>query len=170
MRLLFFGTYDNPGLDIRAVREAENVKVGVQMNGTLRNIESELFSTPPLPDGEIIAVLVTGRPLSEIGNQDGNALVGAITTLGINQGQSLTNQIRNQLGLDTLTIASRGDTSDSSVMLGKYLTPRIFIRYAVGLFETQSELAIEYSISDRVKLEATSGQDQSIDLTYTRER
>ncbi len=169
-KLLFFGTFDNPGLDIRAVREVENLKVGVQMNGTLRNIRSQLFSTPTLPDGEIIAVLLTGRPFSEIGNQDGNALVGAITTLGINQGQSLTDQVRNQLGLDTLSIASSGDTSDSSLMLGKYLTPKIFIRYAVGLFETQSILAIDYSITDRVKLEATSGQGQTIDLTYTVEQ
>ena len=169
-KLLFFGTYDNPGLDIRAVREAENVKVGVQMNGTLRNIRSDLFSSPTLPDGEIIAVLVTGRPLSEVGQSDGNALVGAITTLGIRQGQSLTDQVRGQLGLDTLAIASSGDTSDSSLMLGKYLTPKIFVRYAVGLFDTQSVLAIDYSISERIKLEATSGQNQSIDLTYTRER
>ena len=169
-KLLFFGSYDNPGLDIRAVREAENVKVGVQMNGTLRNIRSDLFSSPTLPDGEIIAVLVTGRPLSEVGQTEGNALVGAITTLGIRQGQSLTDQVRGQLGLDTLAIASSGDTSDSSLMLGKYLTPKIFVRYAVGLFDTQSVLAIDYSISERVKLEATSGQNQSIDLTYTRER
>jgi len=169
-KLLFFGSYDNPGLDIRAVREAENVKVGVQMNGTLRNIRSDLFSSPTLPDGEIIAVLVTGRPLSEVGQTEGNALVGAITTLGIRQGQTLTDQVRGQLGLDTLAIASSGDTSDSSLMLGKYLTPKIFVRYAVGLFDTQSVLAIDYSISNRVKLEATSGQNQTIDLTYTRER
>ncbi|MEZ5527922.1 MAG: translocation/assembly module TamB domain-containing protein [Gammaproteobacteria bacterium] len=169
-KLLFFGAMDNPALDIRAVRQAENVKVGVQMNGTLRNIRSQLFSTPTLPDGDIIAVMLTGRPLAEVGNQDSNALIGAITNLGINQGQSLTNQVRNQLGLDTLAITSTGDTSNSSLTLGKYLTPKLFIRYGVGLFETESTLAVDYSVSDRIKLEAKSGSTQSVDIKYTVER
>lgn len=169
-KLLFFGSYDNPALDIRATREAEDVKVGVQMNGTLRNIRSQLFSTPTLPDGDIIAVMLTGRPLAEMGAQDSNALVGAITTLGINQGQSLTNQVRNQLGLDTLAITSTGDVANSSLTLGKYLTPRIFIQYGIGLFETESTLAVNYTLSERVKLEAKSGSTQSLDITYTVER
>jgi translocation and assembly module TamB len=170
-KLLFMGSYDNPAIDIRAVRTVENMRVGVQMNGTIRDIRSSLFSTPTLPDGDILAVMVTGRPIAEIGSeQDGNALVGAITTLGINQGQGLTDQIQSQLGLDTFAINSRGDVNDSSLMLGKYITPRIFIRYAVGLFETENSLEIDYTVNDRVKLEATSGQSQSIDLTYTVEQ
>lgn len=170
-KLLFMGSYDNPAIDIRAVRTVENMRVGVQMNGTIRDIRSSLFSTPTLPDGDILAVLITGRPIAEIGSeQDGNALVGAITSLGINQGQGLIDQVQNQLGLDAFAINSRGDVNDSSLMLGKYITPRIFIRYAVGLFETESSLEIDYTVNDRVKLEATSGQSQSIDLTYTVEQ
>jgi len=143
----------------------------VQMNGTIQNIRSDLFSTPSLSDGDILAVMITGRPMSEIGTeQDGNALVGAATSLGINQTQGIVTQIQDQLGLDTLSIDSRGDVSDSSLMLGKYITPRIFVRYAVGLFETESSLAVEYTVNDRVRLEATSGQSQSIDLTYTVEQ
>ncbi|WP_339859912.1 translocation/assembly module TamB domain-containing protein [Pseudohongiella acticola] len=170
-KLLFMGSYDNPAIDIRAVRTVENMRVGVQMNGTIRNIRSSLFSTPALPDGDILAVMITGRPIAEIGSeQEGNALVGAVTSLGINQGQGITNQIQSQLGLDTFAINSRGDVNDSSLMLGKYITPRIFIRYAVGLFETENSLEIDYTVNDRVKLQATSGQSQSIDLTYTVEQ
>ncbi|HBX38499.1 MAG TPA: hypothetical protein DEG76_14965, partial [Pseudohongiella sp.] len=33
-KLLFMGSYDNPAIDIRAVRQVENMRVGVQMNGT----------------------------------------------------------------------------------------------------------------------------------------
>lgn len=170
-KLLFMGSYDNPAIDIRAVRSIENMRVGVQMNGTIRNINSSLFSTPTMADGDILAVMITGRPIAEIGTQqDGNALIGAITTLGINQGQGITNQIQNQLGLDTFSINSTGDVNDSSLMLGKYITPRIFIRYAVGLFETESSLAIDYTVTDRIKLQATSGSSQAIDVTYTVEQ
>jgi len=170
-KLLFMGSYDNPAIDIRAVREVDNMRVGVQMNGTIRNMRSSLFSTPTLADGDILAVMITGRPISEIGNQqDGNALIGAATSLGISQSQGIVNQIQNQLGLDAFAINSSGDVNDSSLMLGKYITPRIFVRYAVGLFETESSLAIDYTVNDRVKLQATSGQSQSIDITYTVEQ
>lgn len=170
-KLLFMGSYDNPAIDIRAVRQVENMRVGVQMNGTIRNIRSNLFSTPTLPDGDILAVMITGRPIAEIGTQqDGNALIGAVTSLGISQGQGITNQIQSQLGLDTFAIDSTGDVNDSSLMLGKYITPRIFIRYAVGLFETENSLAIDYTMTDRIKLQAISGQSQSIDITYTVEQ
>ncbi len=169
-KLLFFGSAENPALDIRAVRRVENMAVGVQMNGTLRDMRSQLFSTPTLPAGDIIAVLLTDRPFAEIGAQDSSALIGAITSLGINQGQSLTNQIRNQLWLDTLAITSTGDTANSSLTLGKYLTPRLFIRYGVGLFETESTLSIDYTLSERFKLEAKSGTTQSVDIKYTVDR
>ena len=170
-RVIFLGSYDNPAIDIRAVREVENMRVGMQMSGTVRNIRSNLFSTPSLSDGDILSVIITGRPIAEIGTQqDGNALVSAITSLGISQGRGITNQIQNQLGLDAFEIDSRGDVNDSSLMLGKYITPRIFLRYAVGLFETENSLAIDYTVTDRVKVEAVSGQTQSIDLTYTLER
>jgi translocation and assembly module TamB len=170
-KLLFMGSVDNPALDIRAIREVEDMRVGVQINGTARNMRSTLFSTPTLPEGDILAVMITGRPIAEIGSeQDGNALIGAATSLGIRQTEGIVNQIQSQLGLDALSINSSGDTSDSSLMLGKYITPRIFIRYAVGLFETENSLAIDYTMTDRIKLQATSGESQSIDVTYTVEQ
>lgn len=170
-KLMFMGSYDNPAIDIRAARTVENMRVGVQMNGTVRNINSSLFSTPTMPDGDILSVMITGRPIAEIGTQqDGNALIGALTTLGINQSQGITNQIQNQLGLDALSINSTGDVKDSSLMLGKYITPRIFVRYAVGLFETENSLAIDYTMTERIKLKATSGSTQAIDVTYTVEK
>jgi translocation and assembly module TamB len=171
-KLLFFGSLTNPALDIRAVRQANNIKVGLQMNGTLRNIRSQLFSTPSLPDGDIIAVMLTDRPFAEIDTQeqDSNALLGAIANLGIKQGQSLTNQVRGKLGLDTLAINTGGATSNSSLILGKYLTPNLFIHYGVGLFDTESVVSLDYTVTERVKIEAKSGNSQSVDITYTVER
>ena len=169
-KLLFFGAVDNPALDIRATREVEGVTVGVLMNGTLKNIRSQLFSTPALPENDIIAVLVTGRPYSEMGEQDGNAVIGAIAALGLDKGQGLTSQIRDTLGLDTFGINSTGNINSSMLTIGKYLTPDIFIHYGVGLFDRQSKIAIDYSLSERVKLQAESGEYQSLDVTYRVER
>jgi len=169
-KLLFFGAYDNPALDIRAVREVENVTAGVLMNGTLKSINSQLFSTPALADSEIIAILATGKRFSQIGEQDDDAMLGTIARLGLNRSQGLTNQVRDQLGLDSLAINNTGDVNNTMLTVGKYLTPDIFIRYGVGLFDKQSKLAIDYSISEHIKLQAETGEYQSVDVTYRVER
>jgi translocation and assembly module TamB len=169
-KLLFFGAYDNPALDIRASRIVENQTVGVLMNGTLKSMRSQLYSTPALPDSEIIAMLVTGRRFSQVGAQDSDALLGAVARLGINRTQGLTNQIRDKLGLDTLAIENTADINNSVLMVGKNLTPELFVRYGVGLFDSQPKIAVDYLLSERLKLQAESGEFQSVDLIYTVER
>ncbi len=125
-------------------------------------------------------MLVTERPASELREQDGTTVLGAIASLGLDRSEGLTGQIRNTLGLDTLGLeplgletlgVSNGDTiNNSALTIGKYLTPAIFVRYGVGLFDRQSKVAIDYSLSERIILQAESGQYQSVDLTYTVER
>ena len=169
-KLLFFGAYDNPALDIRATREVESTTVGVLMNGTLKNIQSQLFSSPALPDSDIIAILVTGKPFSEMGQQEGVDVVGAITNLGLSRSRGLTNQVREQLGLDTLAITNTGNINNSILTVGKYLTPDLFIRYGIGLFDHQSKLALDYTLTERITLQAETGEYQSVDLLYRVER
>lgn len=169
-KLLFFGAYDNPALDIRAVREVDDTTVGVLMNGTLKNINSQLFSTPTLADNDIISVLITGRPFSQLGSGSGAAdeaaILGAIAKLGLERGQGLTSQIRDRLGLDTLAITNTGDIDSSELTVGKYLTPEIFVRYGVGLFDNRSKMAVDYNFFNDFILQAESGEYQSIDITY----
>ncbi len=171
-KLLFFGPIDNPALDIRATRTVEGTTVGVLMNGTLKNIRSQLFSTPALPDGDIIAILATGKPFSEIGQgeQDRDAVLGSIARLGLSRSQGLTNQVREQLGLDSLAITNSGNINNTTLTVGKYLTPDIFIRYGFGLFDHQSKLALDYILTDHITLQAETGEYQSVDLIYRVER
>ena len=140
------------------------------MNGTVRNLRSELFSTPSLPESDIISVMVTGRPVSELRSGEGTSVLGAITTLGLRRSESLSQQIGSSLGLDTVAITNSGDVDSSVLTLGKYITPDIFIRYGVGLFDNESRVAVDYSINDRLTLQAESGESQSVDLTYKVER
>ncbi|MEX2469056.1 MAG: translocation/assembly module TamB domain-containing protein [Pseudohongiellaceae bacterium] len=169
-KLLFLGNYQNPAVDIRAVREVESMIVGVQMNGTINNLRSELFSTPTLPESDIISVLVTGRPVSELQSGEGASVLGAITTLGLRQSEAISQQVGDTLGLDTVAITNSGDVDSSELVVGKYLTPDLFIRYGVGLFDRASKVSVEYSINERFTLQAESGEYQSLDLNYKVER
>jgi|GEM_PF-1322511 len=169
-KLLFLGNYANPALDIRAVREVRGQTVGVLINGTLNAMRSQLFSSPALPESDVLAVLVTGRPAAQLQSSDGEAVLGAITSLGIERGQSLANDLGDRLGFDTVAITNTGNIDSSELTVGKYLTPQVFVRYGVGLFDSVSKIAVDYFINDRLTLQAESGEYQSIDFTYRVER
>lgn len=169
-KLIFQGSYDNPGLDIRAVRKAQDITVGLEIGGTLKNIRSTVFSEPALPDSEAVAILLTGKSLSNTTKSDANLLVNAIASLGIKKSQPLTNQLSQTFGLDVLTIDSESGLDQSSLMIGKYLTPRLYVRYAIGLFDQMSKLALEYQLTEHIMVEAKSGQSQSMDIIYRIER
>lgn len=169
-KLIFFGNPTNPALDIRAYRTAGEIQAGLQINGTLRNMNSRLFSTPSLPENEILAILITGKSLQDINNQEQTNLVGAVASLGINRGQGFANAIGSELGLDSVQINSQVNLEQSTLGLGKYLTPDLFMQYEIGLFEKESVLSLDYILNDRLRLEVQSGISQSIDMTYTVEK
>ncbi len=169
-RLVFFGNPANPLLDVRAFRETDTGEVGVLLTGNLDSIEGRLYSTPTLPDQEILALLVTGKSFDSVNQEESDALVGAIASFGLGRGEGLTQRVGSTLGLDTLTVGGGNTLEDSALGLGKYLTPDLLMRYKIGLFDRQSVLGIEYTLSERLKLEVESGISQSVDLNYTIEK
>jgi len=54
--------------------------------------------------------------------------------------------------------------------LGKYLSPNLFMRYDIGLFDRENRLTLDYILSERLRLEVETGVSQSVDLTYTVEK
>ena len=169
-RLVFFGNPANPLLDVRAFRAIDSGEVGVHLTGNLDSIQGRLYSTPALPDQEALALLVTGKSFSSVNAEESDALVGAIASFGLRRGEGLTERVGSTLGLDSLTLGGGNTLEDSALGLGKYLTPDLLMRYKLGLFDRQSVLGIEYTLSERLKLEVETGISQSVDLSYTIEK
>jgi translocation and assembly module TamB len=58
----FNGPYDNPSLDLLALRPHPTQKVGVEIGGTAQAPRLRLYADPDMPDNEKLAWLVLGRP------------------------------------------------------------------------------------------------------------
>jgi translocation and assembly module TamB len=173
-RLIFQGPLDNPGLDIRAQRTlrgtTDNI-VGLEIGGTLQRPTSSVYSDPPLQnEGEAMALLLTGKPLSEASAGDAYTIVSAMSGLGMDKGGSITSQIAQTFSLDEFKLSAEDGFEHSSLMVGKYLTERLFVRYIVGLFDQLSKIGVVYQMTDRLRLEAESGDIQSLDMIYKIER
>ncbi|SIT68515.1 translocation and assembly module TamB [Ectothiorhodosinus mongolicus] len=171
--VIFQGPPDNPGLNIRAFREvpAHNVTVGIELTGTAAEPRSRLFSSPPTSETDTLSLLVTGRPLSGAGEGDADALVQAIAVLGIERGGFITDRMGQELGLDEFRIDTGTDLESAALVMGRYLSPRLLLRYSVGLFDAVNTVMLQYALTRSLSLEtASSSEAQSMDLIYRLER
>ena len=174
-QLLFSGPLDDPGLDVRAVRRLEivdaatdTVEVGVELTGTLRAARTRVFSTPAMSEADALSYLLFGRPASGsgAGTEDASTLQTAALSLGLQQALPAVQRIGSTLGLDELTV--RSTTTDAgALMAGKYLSPKVYIRYSYGLFNRIGGLLLRFRINDRLSIETRSGDQKSMDLLYT---
>ena len=168
-RLLFAGPPGNPDVDLRAVRESRDglVKAYLAMSGPLAKPRPRVYTEPALPEAEAVAYLLTGRGLDDAGAGEGVDIAGAALSLGLSRSEPLLQDLSDRLGLDDLRIEG-GDNglADSSVLLGKYLNPDLYLGYTQGLFNPEGAVLLRLRLHERLELESRSGNEQSVDLFY----
>lgn len=170
--LFFQGEANNPGLDVVASRNLSKhqVKVGLEFGGTLKNPQSRVFSEPIMDETEAMSWLLFGKPLASTSDNDASALIQAITVYGLEHGDSITHKLSDQFGLD-IGFDTDGENEEAAFSLGKQLSSRLYLRYSVALFESLSSIMLRYNINKSLDLETrSSGQSNSIDLLYRREK
>jgi len=159
----FNGPVDNPGLNIRATRVIhDTMTVGIAMMGYLKEPDVRLFSQPPMAQTQILSYIVTGGPVGGSGSS-GNLINKALSALGLGGGSQLVNALGQDIGLSSARIQTESDLQDASLVVGKYLNPRLFISYGVGLFDPVSTLRLRYVLSNRFTLQVETGRATSAD-------
>ncbi len=168
-QLIFVGPWDNPSLDIRAVRRISEITVGVQLNGTLSVPQTTIFSEPAMNETDALSYLLFGRPIETASGGDSSVLQSAAISMGLRQALPAIERIGDTLRLDDFTIRNT-DTDAGALMAGKYLSPNLYLRYSYGLFNRIGGLLLRYRITDRLSIETQSGDQKSMDLLYTVEK
>jgi translocation and assembly module TamB len=177
-QLLFSGPLDNPGLDVRAIRRldatatATAMEVGVELTGTLQQPSTRIVSTPAMSEADALSYLLFGRPVSAsngMGTDETTTLQTAALSLGLQQALPVVQRFGNNLGLDEFTVQST--TADAGeLMAGKYVSPKVFIRYSYGLFNRIGGLLLRFDVNDRFSVETRSGEFNSVDFLFTVEK
>ena len=158
------GPITEPGVDIEAVRRpAEGILVGARVRGTLAAPELSLFSEPPMPQQEQLSYLVLGRPLDDASASESSAMSRAALALGLRGGNFVSERINKNLGLDAFGIETDPSeaASEAAFVIGKYLTPSLYVSYGIGLFEPVNTVKLRYAISKRWRLETESSSEAS---------
>ncbi len=168
--LRFNGPYDNPLLEILAIRPNLSQRVGVQISGSAATPKVRLYADPDMPDADKLAWLVLGRSGAN-GGAESAVLQQAALALFSGNGKTLSSEMAGALGLDEISLAngSRSDTTatGAAVALGKRLSKDFYLVYETSLRGTFGSFYVFYDLSRRLTLRAQTGQDNALDLIYT---
>lgn len=171
-QLLFLGTPDNPGIQFKASRKIEEIKVGVIADGSLANPSLRLFSEPTMPDEEVVALLLTGRSLKSLSQQEGNALANAAISLGVSEANRLAGKIADALGIKNINITTKTKADSTRVDIGTQINDRLSVGFGTNIDSSNqlnSGWIIEYRLSPSISFEAISGEEVSANITYKKQ-
>jgi translocation and assembly module TamB len=166
--LAFSGPFDDPGLDILALRKNLPVEAGVAITGSAMAPRIKLVSNPSVPDTEKLSWLVLGHGLEGTARSDFNLLqtaAGALLARG--ESMPLEAQIARAAGLDELSLRGAGGLESTVVTLGKRLSSRAYVTFQQGVAGTASLVKINYTLSRRWSLQTQTGTESAVDLFYT---
>jgi translocation and assembly module TamB len=162
---------DDPTLDLvgeRSIRSAD-VVVTLNVRGTLSQPFVTISSEPPLPEAEALSYLLTGRSINTLQSGEAATLDRAAQSLAVGGGGLLLGGLGTRIGLDEVSVEQTGD-DDTSVVLGKYLSPNLFVSYGISIVEAINTIKLRYTLNERWSLKAEAGLYQSADVEYRIER
>lgn len=173
--LTFSGPYDNPALNIRAVRrrpEGEqlsetNVEAGVEVRGTALSPVAKLVSTPNVPDSEKLAWLVLGHGMDAVSGNEAGVLTAAAGALLGGKGGGFQSRLANSLGLDEVGLSQAAGLESTVVTFGKRLSSRAYLSFEQGATSASSLVKLRYKLNPRVTLQFQTGTNTALDVLYS---
>ena len=172
-RLQYAGTaLDDPQLDILAMRKIQEVTAKLRVTGTAQKPKLEVFTDPAMSQTDAMSYLLTGKSASDLHGEDSAEVSSAAQSVGSVIGNRLAKKFGGKVGLvDEVGVEQNTDLGGSAFTVGKYLSPRLYVSYGVGLFEPGTAVTVRYQFSERWSLEANdTPEDQHAGVRYRIEK
>jgi translocation and assembly module TamB len=163
----------DPGVDLRATKKFPEITAGVNVRGTLAQPRMTFFSEPAASQSEIISMLIAGGSFQSLQASTSTTTSGAAGSAAgrdmLVQGSAiLAQQFGQKIGADVSVESNLNN--DTSLVLGRYLSPRLYLSYGISLAEAINTIKMNYTINDKWAIRTEAGQSRSADIVYTLER
>ncbi|MGD9841323.1 MAG: translocation/assembly module TamB domain-containing protein [Steroidobacteraceae bacterium] len=172
-RLIYDSTpLGDPGLNIQAERKIGTTTVGVNVRGVLSAPRLQFYSNDSLSQTQIVSYLLIGKPLDELQSGEATTVRSASNTLALEGGGYLASQLGRRVGLDQVGVETDANAStvQSELVLGKFLSPRLFVSYGISLTEAINTVKLRYTLSDHWTLKTEAGEAKGADIEFKIER
>jgi translocation and assembly module TamB len=164
---------------IDSIGLGDKTTVGIDITGRIKSPKIKLFSIPSsLSQSDILSMLILGKPVSQANKAGGQLLLAAVSSMNLDsgtKGMQLMDQLQHTLGLDfdiqnntTYNQKTNQAVDNTSLVVGKSLTKRIYISYNIGLLQTDSNvLTLKYLLNKYFSLQVNASDSASgLDLLY----
>jgi autotransporter translocation and assembly factor TamB len=161
----------NPTLDIAAQYKVPEYDVEVVLTGTAQKPSLTLSSQPRLDQADILAVLLFGRPVNSLNqNQRGSVQQSALNIASGFVAGKLASSVTQALGLDTLGLdVGEVDASGGRIGFGHYVGDKTYFSVSQELSgQHGQDVSLEYQIAPNWKIgtsRSTTGSN-AIDLIW----
>jgi autotransporter translocation and assembly factor TamB len=168
----FDGPPDRPSLDVTATSQVGEYEVTVRVSGPVEKPLLTLSSEPPLPESDVLAVLVFGSPAQDLGqNQQAELQQRAIGLATNYAAGGLTRSFRETLGLDLFNVAVGSGSTPGEIRIGRYVTDDVFVSIAQEFGSRVGQVAsIAYRLRPRisVRLSTSTAGSSAVDVLWHR--
>jgi outer membrane protein assembly factor BamA/autotransporter translocation and assembly factor TamB len=165
----------NPRFNLTADTTVGEYQITLHVEGTVDNFRYDLTSDPPLQQADIVAVLLSGKPLETFG--PGSSTISPENVSAYLAG-TLTQQLSSHflgragpdvIAIDPIEVVTQGDPA-TRVTLGKQITPDLRVTYT-DLLGTSlgATYQLDYRVARNVGIVSERDSDGSIggDVRFT---
>lgn len=160
-----------PILDFVARARVVDTEVLVGVRGPARRPELVLASHPPLPEYQILTLLITGR-VDAVDERNGEVRRKVARLVSTFHNPSLSRQLYDRLGVDKLGLGFGSSVTQPILTVGKQIDRRLYVetvyRHDAPPDENEKEGRVEYRLSPRWTLDTTYGDaaEGSLGVTW----
>jgi len=184
------GPIDDPVLDVKAERKIkvershqvdnstifnpammdQPIIAGIKFTGHVKAPKIEFYSTPSMPDADIISYLVVNRPQHQVNEAQAEILYQAVSQLAdvMKSRSDVKLDLAEKLKLDQLGFSKKQNNlskpgqnplEDTVFVLGKQLSDRLYLSYSIGVMDSASTFGLKYLLNKHVTVEAATGSE-----------
>ncbi len=157
-----------PYIQLSGSTKTNNTQINVELEGAVLRPKLALSSTPSLPQDEILALLLFGKPLQKISPFQALQLAQAAASLASGEsGTGMLGSVREVLGVDSLNVGEGADGSPT-IGAGKYVTDKVFVGIEQGTTPESRRISTEIELSPTVtgKTSTNSQGEPTIGLEW----
>lgn len=161
----------NPTLDIKASNQtADDINAIIAISGTASDPKVQLTSIPSLPEDEVMARVLFGAGLEDLGPVEALQTANAVRVLsGLGGGgPDITEIMASTIGVDTISVG--GGEDGPAVEIGKYLTEDVYVGVEQGVGSDSTGVNVEVQLTPSISLEGkTSTRGSDVGINWSRD-
>lgn len=146
-----------PWIRFVASTQSDDVTTTIQLEGDATEPEISLYSSPELPQEEVLARILFSRDVTSLSALQAAQLASAVASLAGKGGAGIIANLRESTGLDDLDV-STDDAGNAELTVGKYISEKVYTDVSVASDGT-SQINLNLDVTPNITARGTAGSD-----------